>query len=118
MPEAPTPTATAVPPTATPSPEPPEPTREPTAVPPSPTPTAEPVARTGTIEIQITDPPPPDVEQYLVTLSSVEVNKAKTGAGSPWVTIANGPITFDLVELDGVEELLGSAVADPGTYST
>ena len=118
VPEAPTPTATAVPPTATPSPEPPEPTREPTAVPPSPspTPTAEPVARTGTIEVQITDPPPPDVEQYLVTLSSVEVNKAKTGAGSPWITIANGPITFDLVELDGVEELLGSAVADPGTY--
>ena len=89
---------------------------DPTATKPPPSPTATVAPKTGQLEVRVTDPPPPDVEQYLVTLSSVEVNKQKTGEGSPWVTIVDEPVTFDLVELEGVEQFLGTAVADPGTY--
>ena len=53
-----------------------------------------------------------------MTLSSIEANKAKTGAGSPWITIVDEPVTFDLADLIGGGTLgfLGENVADPGTY--
>ena len=60
------------------------------------------------------------LEKILVTLSEIEVNKKKTGAGSPWVTIvpAGNPVTVDLLAVaDGeIEGLLGDALAEPGIY--
>ena len=59
------------------------------------------------------------IEQYLVTVKSVEVNKHVTAVGSAWVTAVTGPITFDIAELiagGGTPSFLGSAVAEPGTY--
>ena len=61
----------------------------------------------------------PGVEKYLVTLSSVEANKDKTGAVSPWVVIVDQPVTFDLLELanQGIPGFLGDALAESGTYN-
>ena len=80
---------------------------------------APPVAAvmTGTIEIRATDPPAPNVEQYLVTLSSIEVNRSKTGVGSPWTTIVEESVTFDLLEVAKLEEFLGSSLVEAGTYN-
>ena len=63
-------------------------------------------------------PPRPRVEQYLVTLSSIDVNKSSTGRGSPWSTVVEGPVTFDLAALgrEGSPQFLGDAVAEPGSY--
>ena len=103
---------------------------EPVAAPPAPPPAAAaapstapkpapPVAAvmTGTIEIHATDPPAPNVEQYLVTPSSIEVNRSKTGAGSPWTTIVEESVTFDLLEVAKLEEFLGSSLVEAGTYN-
>ena len=116
-PPAPSPPTQAAVPTTVPE----KPTPAPPAAAAVPTPTSAPpaavVIETGTIEIRVTDPPRPEVEQYLVSLSSVEVHKAKVGKGSPWITIAENPGTFDLAQLEGVEEFLGSSVTDAGRYS-
>ena len=65
-------------------------------------------------------PVEPKLEQILVTLSEIEVNKKKTGAGSPWVIIvpAGNPITVDLLAVakGDIEGLLGDALAEPGIY--
>ena len=63
-------------------------------------------------------PGPPTVEKSLVTLSGVEVNKKKTGKGSPWVRVVEGPVTFDLLEIasNKAPQFLGSIAADPGEY--
>ena len=47
-----------------------------------------------------------------MTLSSIEVNKKKTGQGSQWVTVVEGPVTFDLLNLlrGGASVLLAFAV--------
>ena len=73
-------------------------------------------------------PPPmsglPDVEQYLVTLRGcpaqpqcgVEVNKASTGGGSPWVQVVEDQVTFDLLDVAGSAQFLGETIAETGTY--
>ena len=63
-------------------------------------------------------PPIPRVEQYLVTLSSIDVNRSDGGGGSPWSTVVEGPVTFDLAALgrEGAPQFLGDAVATPGLY--
>ena len=62
----------------------------------------------------------PEVEQVLVTLSEIEVNKKKTGKGSPWLTVVDEPVTFDLWALagGGVPSFLGDVIAEPGFYQT
>ena len=118
-----TPTSTSEPMEATATPVPsPTPSDEvaPTATPtPSPTPSPTPAeaAGTGTIEIQVTDPPPPDIEHYMVTLSSVEVHKAKAGEGSPWITIFDGDRTFDLIDLGEIQEFLADSIVGAGLYT-
>ena len=51
-----------------------------------------------------------------MTLKSVEVHRAG-GEGDPWIVVAEDPGTFDLVDLEGVQELLGSKIVDAGKYT-
>ena len=71
----------------------------------------------GTVEILVTDPSPPDIEHYMVTLSSVEVHKANAGEGSPWITIFDDEKTFDLIDLAVIEEFLAAAIVESGKYT-
>ena len=111
-----TPTRTPIPTTdATLTPTPtdtPTPTPKPTSTP-TPIPTSE---GPGTLKIRVTDQPPDGVTSIIVTVSSIEVNVSSEGGDSGWRTIIEEPRSFDLVELEGVEEILGSATLEPGRY--
>ncbi len=87
----------------------PAPTPEPT---PAPTPTVE----QGTIEIRVTDPPPPGVASAYVTLTKLEVHLVSDNE-SGWITIIEEEVTFDLMTVIGVEEILGSANVTAGKYT-
>jgi len=69
------------------------------------------------LEIRVTDAPPDGVTKILLTVKDVEVNNATGEADSGWQTVISEPQTFDLVELIGIESILGSTVLAPGRYS-
>lgn len=71
----------------------------------------------ATLEIRVTDAPPEGVTKILLTVKDVEVNTATGETGGGWQTIVSDPQTFDLVELEGIESLLGSTVLEPGRYN-
>ena len=109
-------TAGELPEPATPTPVPtPEPTPTPTAVP-APTPTTAP--QPATLEFRATDAPAPEgVSEILFTINDVEVNIAGGDVAGGWTTIVSGPQTFDLMQIIGVEELLGTGDLTPGQYN-
>jgi len=77
---------------------------------PEPMPTAE----WGIIEIRVTDPPPADVISANVTLDNIEVHRE----GGGWETIDIGEnVTFDLMEVIGVTEVLGSVNVTAGSFT-
>jgi len=105
--------ATPVPsPTATKTPR-PTPTAAPTATT-APAPTPEAAGPDGTLEVRVTDAPDEDVSSVLVTVDSVEVHRADPGE---WRSVVEGPVTFDLVALTGVEAVLGSEPLEAGRYT-
>jgi len=78
------------------------------------TPTTAPVERAGTLEVRVTDAPDADVSSVLVTVEGVEVHRADPGE---WRRVVEGPVTFDLVALTGVEAVLGSEPLEAGRYT-
>ena len=83
---------------------------------PSPPPEPVLVARLGTLQIRVTDPPPPDVDQVLIELQNIQVHKA-AGPDSGWITIAAAPVTFDLLRVEEIAKFLGARLVDEGTYT-
>jgi hypothetical protein len=76
----------------------------------------------GTLVLQITDQPTPlQLETVDVTLSEVQVhfvgedNSTNTTTG--WHTIVEGPVTYDLMQLINVTELLGQKDLPVGKYT-
>ena len=77
-------------------------------------PESTPTAEWGIIEIRVTDPPPADVIHAFVTLDNIEVHRE----GGGWETIDIGEnVTFDLMEVVGVTEVLGSANVTAGSFT-
>jgi len=72
----------------------------------------------GTIEIRVTDPPPADVTSANVTAKNIEVHRV-TGEESEWITIIEGPVTFDLMKLAKAEEaeILGAEEIKVGSFT-
>jgi len=91
----------------------PAPTPTPT---PAPQPSPAPVMEQGTIEIQVTDPPPADVVSAVVYLTGIEAHLVSDNS-SEWVEILDAPPKFDLMAVIGVAEILGSANVTPGKYT-
>ena len=119
------PTATSEPVVAPTSPLP-----SPTAIPESTNPTQAPAAavtppasapvtatspQRATLEIRATDAPPVGVTRILITTGDIEVHRSG-GADTSWDTVVAGPLEFDLVQITGIEEVLGSAELEPGQY--
>jgi hypothetical protein len=102
-------------PAAVPSPEEVTPPPTPEPIPASiPGPKPMPAAEYGTIEIRVTDPPPADVIHAFVTLDNIEVHRE----GGGWETIDIGEnVTFDLMEVIGVTEVLGSVNVTAGSFT-
>ena len=70
----------------------------------------------GLLQIFATDPPPPDLEAVLVEVREVEVHRAG-GADSGWVTLVQEPVSFDLLRVADIAQLLGSKEIEPGVYT-
>jgi hypothetical protein len=67
----------------------------------------------GKLVVNVTDPPPPDMDSVMVKVEKLEVHRA----GGPWTTVAEDMEPFDLKVLEDREELLASAIVDPGIYT-
>ena len=112
------PTSTGIPdstPTATveSTPTTPAPTATPTRIPPTPTPVGPAIVEGRATD----DPPPKEVSEIRVTVNNIEVNIVTGDAATGWVTLIDEPKTFDLVQITGLEEVLGTADVAPGVYS-
>ena len=81
--------------------------------PPAATPTGAQPGQKATLRIWATDAPPKDVTKILITVSEIQV---QSSGDEPWLTVVSGPVEFDLVEIQGVEQILGEAELDPGRY--
>ena len=81
------------------------------ATPPS---SAQPGSGQATLELRVTDAPPEGVSKIEITVGSVEVNRAEGPSPVGWETVISEPQTFDLVQLEGIEALLGSSQLEPG----
>ena len=75
-----------------------------------------PKSRQGIIEIRVTDPPPADVASAIVYLSNIEVHQVSANQ-TGWILILEAPPSFDLMAINGVEEILGSANVTAGKYT-
>jgi len=75
-------------------------------------------AKTGTIEVRVTDAPPGyEVTSIEVTVLSVEVHKAGDNGGGEWITLDIVEETFNLLELEGLELILATEVVEAGKYT-
>ena len=75
------------------------------------------MAPTATLEVRATDAPPQQtVTGILVTVGGIEVNIQSGDVGGGWVQVTEGPSTFDLTEIMGVEALLGATELPAGLY--
>jgi hypothetical protein len=66
----------------------------------------------GKLVINITDPPVP-LENVEVSFEFLEIHKS----GGPWTRIEMENDTFELLDLDGVTELLASQIVEAGIYT-
>jgi hypothetical protein len=77
--------------------------------------------KTGVIEIRVTDPPPADVRSAFVQLNNVEVHKAAADNSSDsqgeWIMLLESPASFNLMDVIGIEQLLGSVTVEDGKYT-
>ena len=71
----------------------------------------------GTLEVRVTDAPPEGVSKILITVSNIEVNSALGETEAGWQSVVSEIVSFDLVEVSGIEELLGSSQLQPGPYN-
>lgn len=70
----------------------------------------------GSLQVRVTDAPG-DATAVLVTVSSVQVNvQDASDEDESWITVVEGPETFDLVALDGIEAVLGESELSAGQY--
>jgi len=112
----------------------------------APAPTANTPQGQGVVEIAVTDPGPANVKSAVVYLTKVEVHRAAdqssanvsgeasenetegasenetsenstSDVGGQWITVINSPMSFDLMQIVGVTEVLGSANVTTGRYT-
>ena len=76
--------------------------------------TPTPTPSVGTLEVRVTDLPNPAITAIDITVEEVQVNSASDGQ---WRTVVQGPVSFDLIKLVGVEDVLGSGDLAPGQYT-
>ncbi len=68
---------------------------------------------TGTLEVRVTDAPDPSITAVYVTTTNIEVSVAELG----WLSVIDEEITFELLALEGVEAVLGTAELPVGNYT-
>ncbi len=74
----------------------------------------------GILEIRVTDPPPADVKSAIIHLANIEVHRVSdntTDNESGWVSVIGAPPSFDLMDVIGVEQFLGSVNITAGKFT-
>lgn len=74
-------------------------------------------ADAGILEVRVTDAPPQDVSEILVSVDDIQVHKIGAGEASGWITIIEEEKTFDLIKISGIEEVLGSREIEATDYT-
>ncbi|MFC1958654.1 DUF4382 domain-containing protein [Chloroflexota bacterium] len=77
-------------------------------------PVSAPVAYAGILKVRVTDAPTHDVSAVNITICSIEVHK--TNGETEWTSVIEEDKSFDLLNLRGVEEILGSKEIETGNY--
>lgn len=76
---------------------------------------------TGTLVLQITDAPGDlNITEALVTISQIRVHYAginQNDTNGSWITIAEEPQIFDLIQIQNATEFLGEANLSAGWYT-
>ncbi|MBI2288710.1 MAG: DUF4382 domain-containing protein [Chloroflexi bacterium] len=83
-------------------------------------PASVPAVGWGILEIRVTDPGPADVKSAVVYLKSIQVHKVTDNISdntSGWIPIIGAPPSFDLMDVIGVEKILGSANITAGSFT-
>jgi hypothetical protein len=78
--------------------------------------TATYAAGNGRIHIYVTDAPAEGISSIVIQASGVEVHRAGDTEGE-WITLLETPPSFDLLQLTGIQSLLGSADVASGNYT-
>jgi hypothetical protein len=78
--------------------------------------TAAYAAGEGRIQVYVTDAPAEGISSIIIQAGSVEVHRAGDTEGE-WITLLENPPSFDLLQLSGIQSLLGSADVDSGNYT-
>lgn len=78
-----------------------------------------PAVETGIIILGVTDKPDEDISAIVITTNLIEGNVRNAGAEnqSEWQTLLDAEKSFDLIEVAGVEEILGEAEIPAATYN-
>jgi hypothetical protein len=73
----------------------------------------------GSLVLQLTDAPDYDITEAIVNLSSIEVHFTIPGNNSSagWYTVAEGPLTYDLIQLIDVKEIIAEEEMNAGIYT-
>ncbi|MBU1120323.1 DUF4382 domain-containing protein, partial [Candidatus Micrarchaeota archaeon] len=75
----------------------------------------------GTLKIYLTDPPQNKDTNYSsldITISRIEIHRtSSTEEGKKWYVFMEEEKTFDLIQLENVQELLGDKTLDAGKYT-
>jgi len=73
---------------------------------------------TGKLQIGVTDRPDESVTAVKVICNLIEVSRSQgENQDSEWLTLVEEPVTFNLIALAGVEEIVGDADIPAGTYN-
>lgn len=70
------------------------------------------MTRQGSLEIYLTDQPV-SLQSVVVTLGQIEIHST----GGPWKPFYQGPVTVDLIQLQGAQSLLAMGNVDDGQYT-
>jgi hypothetical protein len=70
----------------------------------------------GKIQVYVTDAPAENITAIVIQASSIEVHRAGDTEGE-WITLLQNPPSFDLLQVAGIQSLLGSANVASGNYT-
>jgi hypothetical protein len=70
-------------------------------------------AGSGRLVVNVTDPPPPDMDHVWVDIANLEIHRDE----GPWETVAVEMEPFDLKALEGIEAFLASQIVEAGRYT-
>ena len=65
------------------------------------------------IEVYVTDPPPPEMDEIWVDIKNLEVHKT----GGNWTSVAVDAEPFDLKAIEGIQQFLASQIVETGKYT-